>query len=244
MSVRQRADRLLVARGLFDSRAKAQAAIAAGLVTADDVPVRKASDEISVDARLTAAPAFPWVSRGGIKLAHALDQFAFEIEGHVCLDVGASTGGFSEVLLERGARRVYAVDVGRGQLHPRLRNDPRILSIEETDIRALDPAQIAEPPDIVVADVSFISLRHVLPVALALAAPRTHLLVLVKPQFEVAQRRHLKKGIVRDPAIHAAVCADIAGFIASLGCEVVTTFPSPIAGQDGNREFFIGAHRG
>jgi len=244
MSVRQRADRLLVERGLFDSRAKAQAAIAAGLVTADDMPVRKPSDEVAVDARLTAAPAFPWVSRGGVKLAHALDQFAIEIADHVCLDVGASTGGFSEVLAEKGARCVYAVDVGRDQLHPRLRNDPRIVSIEQTDIRALDPARIAERPDVVVVDVSFISLRHVLPAALRLAAPRMRLLALVKPQFEVAQRRHLKKGIVRDPAQHAAVCADMAAFIASLGCEAVTTFPSPITGSDGNREFFIGAHRG
>jgi len=243
MSVRQRADRVLVARGLFDSRAKAQAAIAAGLVTADDMPVRKSSDEIAVDARLTAATAFPWVSRGGVKLAHALDQFAIEIAGHVCLDVGASTGGFSEVLAEKGARRVYAVDVGRDQIHPRLRNDPRIVSIEETDIRGLDPARIAERPDVVVIDVSFISLRHVLPAALAIAAPSMHLLALVKPQFEVT-RRQLKKGIVRDPAVHAAVCADMSAFIASLGCEVVTAFPSPITGSDGNREFFIGARRG
>src|SRR5712691_730179 len=149
MSVRQRADRLLVARGLFESRAKAQAAIAAGLVTADDQPVRKASDTIAADARLAAEPAFPWVSSGGVKLAHAIDRFAFEIEGHICLDVGASTGGFTEVLAERGARRVYAVDVGRGQLHARLRDDPRVVSIEETDIRALDPARLPEPPDIV-----------------------------------------------------------------------------------------------
>jgi 23S rRNA (cytidine1920-2'-O)/16S rRNA (cytidine1409-2'-O)-methyltransferase len=244
MSIRQRADRLLVARGLFESRAKAQAAIAAGLVTADDVPVRKASDEIAADARIAAEPAFPWVSRGGVKLAHALDRFAIEIDGHVCLDIGASTGGFSEVLAARGARRVYAVDVGRGQLHPRLREDPRIVSIEETDIRALDPARIAERPDVVVIDVSFISLRHVLPAALDIAAPRMNLLALVKPQFEVAQRRLLKKGIVRDPAVHAAVCADASAFVASLGCEVVTTFPSPITGSDGNREFFLGARRG
>ncbi len=243
MTARQRADRLLVARGLFDSRAKAQAAIAAGLVTANERPVRKSSDAVAVDATLVAAPAFPWVSRGGVKLAHALDQVAFEIEGHVCVDVGASTGGFTEVLLARGARRVYAVDVGRDQLHARLRNDPRVVSIEETDIRALDPGRFAEPPDIAVVDVSFISLKQVLPAALRLAAPRMGLLALVKPQFEVG-RRHLKKGIVRDPAMHDAVCADVAAFIASLGCEVLATLPSPISGSDGNREFFIGAHRG
>ena len=243
MTARQRADRLLVARGLFDSRAKAQAAIAAGLVTANERPVRKSSDAVAVDATLVAAPAFPWVSRGGVKLAHALDQVAFEIEGHVCVDVGASTGGFTEVLLARGARRVYAVDVGRDQLHARLRNDPRVVSIEETDIRALDPGRFAEPPDIAVVDVSFISLKQVLPAALRLAAPRMGLLALVKPQFEVG-RRHLKKGVVRDPAMHDAVCTDVAAFIASLGCEVLATLPSPISGSDGNREFFIGAHRG
>ena len=139
MPPRQRADRLLVERGLFESRAKAQAAIAAGLVTADAAPVRKASEEIAVDAALAATPAFTWVSRGGVKLAAALDRFGLDVAGRVCLDVGASTGGFTEVLLARGARRVYAVDVGTGQLHPRLRGRPEIVSMEETDIRALDP---------------------------------------------------------------------------------------------------------
>jgi 23S rRNA (cytidine1920-2'-O)/16S rRNA (cytidine1409-2'-O)-methyltransferase len=243
MTERQRADRLLVARGLFESRAKAQAAIAAGLVTTDDQPVRKASEELPLDAALKAAPAFPWVSRGGIKLAHALDALGVGVEGHVCLDVGASTGGFTEVLIARSARRVYAVDVGRGQLHPTLAGHPAVVSIEETDIRALAPARIGEPPDVVTVDVSFISLKHVLPAALALAARRVSLVALIKPQFEAA-RRHLKKGIVRDPAAHAAVCADIADFIGSLGCEVIATIASPIAGGDGNREFFIGARRG
>jgi 23S rRNA (cytidine1920-2'-O)/16S rRNA (cytidine1409-2'-O)-methyltransferase len=162
----------------------------------------------------------------------------------VCLDVGASTGGFTEVLVERGARRVFAIDVGRDQLHPRLRGRPEIVSREETDIRTLDPAQLGEAPDLVTVDASFISLKLVLPPALALAAPRCRLAALIKPQFEVADRRMLKKGVVRDPAVHAAVCADIATFVASLGCTVVATFPSPIAGSDGNREFFIGAERG
>ncbi len=243
MTARERADRLLVARGLFDSRAKAQAAIAAGLVTADDRPVRKASDGIALDAKLTAELAFPWVSRGGVKLAHALERLGFDVEGHVCLDVGASTGGFTDVLIAKGAQRVYAVDVGRGQLHPRLRDRPDIVSIEETDIRRLDHARIAQPPDLLVVDVSFISLKHVLPAALNLAAARACLVALVKPQFEV-RRRDLKKGIVRDPAIHDAVCAEIAAFVASLGCTVVATFPSPIEGGEGNREFFIGARRG
>jgi 23S rRNA (cytidine1920-2'-O)/16S rRNA (cytidine1409-2'-O)-methyltransferase len=243
MSARERADRLLVARGLFDSRAKAQAAIAAGLVTADDRPVHKPSDEIACEARLAAAPAFPWVSRGGIKLAHALDVLALEVAGKTCLDVGASTGGFTEVLLARGAARIFAVDVGHDQLHPRLRVRPEIASIEKTDIRALGPALVTPAPEIVVVDVSFISLKLVLPAALALAAPRATLVTLVKPQFE-APRRHRKRGVVRDAATHAAVCQDIAGFIATLGCRVIATLPSPIEGGEGNREFFIGAQRG
>ena len=243
MTTRQRADLLLVARGLFESRAKAQAAIAAGLVTADDRPVRKPSDGIALDARLDAAPAFPWVSRGGVKLAHALDRLAIDVAGQVCLDVGASTGGFTDVLLARGARRVYAVDVGRDQLHAGLRGRPDIVSLEASDIRTLDPTRIDEPPDVVTVDVSFISLKLVLPAALRLAAPRTWLVALVKPQFE-APRKTIKKGVVRDPDVHAAVCTDVAAFVESLGCAVVATFPSPIEGRDGNREFFIGARRG
>ena len=242
MTTRERADRLLVARGLFDSRAKAQAAIAAGRVTADDRPVRKPSDEIALDARIEAGAAFPWVSRGGVKLAHALDALAVEVAGHVCLDVGASTGGFTEVLLWRGARRVFAVDVGRDQLHARLRARPEVVSLEQTDIRTLDPARLGDPPDLVVIDASFISLKLVLPAALALAAPRAWLVALVKPQFEVP-RRNRKKGVVRDPALHAAVCADIGDVVASLGWSVTATLPSPIEGGEGNREFFIGARR-
>jgi 23S rRNA (cytidine1920-2'-O)/16S rRNA (cytidine1409-2'-O)-methyltransferase len=239
---RLRADRLLVERGLFESRAKAQAAIAAGLVTADARPVKKPSDEIAVDAVLQSSPAYPWVSRGGVKLVHALNVTGLLVAGKACLDVGASTGGFTEVLLARGARHVTAVDVGRGQLHPRLQDDERVTSIEATDIRALERARIAEAPELVVADVSFISLKHVLPAALALAASRADLLALIKPQFE-APRGAIKKGIVRDDAVHAAVCSDIAAFIASLGWTVAAPFPSPIAGGDGNREFFVWARR-
>jgi 23S rRNA (cytidine1920-2'-O)/16S rRNA (cytidine1409-2'-O)-methyltransferase len=243
MPPRRRADVLLVERGLFESRAKAQAAIAAGLVSAGGTPVRKASDPIAADAALTAEPAFPWVSRGGVKLDDALDRLRVAVAGRVCLDVGASTGGFTHVLLARGARRVYAVDVGTGQLHPSLRADARIVSIEETDIRRLDPSRLAERPDVIAVDVSFISLRLVLPSALALAARPAHLVALVKPQFE-APRASIKKGIVRDPAVHEAVCAGIADFAASLGCTNIVSFPSPIAGADGNREFFIGAELG
>jgi 23S rRNA (cytidine1920-2'-O)/16S rRNA (cytidine1409-2'-O)-methyltransferase len=237
-----RADRLLVERGLFESRARAQHAIAAGLVSADGITVRKPSDEIAADAIIQARPEHPWASRGGIKLAAALDAFAIEVKGRVCLDVGASTGGFTHVLVERGARRVYAVDVGRGQLHARLRGHPAVVSMEATDIRTLDPARLSEAPDIVVLDVSFISLKLVLPAALALAAPRAQLVGLVKPQFETAGQ-HVKKGIVRDPAVHARICEDIVRFVQSLGWSVDGTIASPIAGGDGNREFLVGAHR-
>jgi 23S rRNA (cytidine1920-2'-O)/16S rRNA (cytidine1409-2'-O)-methyltransferase len=242
MASRRRADRLLIERGLFDSRAKAQAAIAAGLVTANDAPVRKASDAIPVGAALRAQPAHPWVSRGGIKLAAALDHFGFDPKGRVCLDVGASTGGFTQVLMARGARRVYAVDVGRGQLHPSLRGRPDIVTFEATDIRSLDPARLPQPPDFVTVDVSFVSLKLVLPAALGLVRTPARLVALIKPQFE-AGRRHLKKGIVRDPDIHAGVCGDIAAFVSSRGWTVIGIAPSPIAGGDGNREFLLGAAR-
>jgi 23S rRNA (cytidine1920-2'-O)/16S rRNA (cytidine1409-2'-O)-methyltransferase len=237
-SLRLRADRLLVERGLFDSRAKAQAAIAAGLVTANDRPVRRPSEEIAIDAALRATPAHPYVSRGGQKLAAALDHFGFDPRGRVCLDVGASTGGFSQVLLKRGARRIYAVDVGRDQLHASLRARLEIVSLEDIDIRRL--GQLAEQPDVVTVDVSFISLRHVLPAALALAARPTHLVALIKPQFEVG-RRQSGKGIVRDPRAHAAACEDIAVVVTGLGGTVAGIIPSPVLGGDGNREFLLGA---
>ena len=241
-STRRRADLLLVERGLFDSRAKAQAAIAAGLVTADNVVVAKPSSEIALDAALCAAPAHPYVSRGGVKLAAALDKLGLVVAGRVCLDVGASTGGFTEVLLARGARRVYAVDVGHDQLHASLRARAEVTVFEQTDIRTLDAARLPEVPGLVVVDVSFISLKKVLPAALALATPRLNLVALIKPQFEVGPR-DVKKGIVRDPVLHAAVRDDIAAFVASLGLLVDQVMPSPITGGDGNREFLIGAHR-
>ena len=240
MTTRKRADLLLVERGLFESRARAQAAIAAGRVTADGVVLRKPSDEIAAGAVLDAAPEHPWVSRGGIKLVAALDHFGFDPAGRVCLDVGASTGGFTDVLRARGARRVYAVDVGRGQLHVKLRGDPAVVSLEQTDIRALDP--LAELPDLAVVDVSFISLKLVLPAIDRLLCRPAQLVALIKPQFE-AGRGHVKKGIVRDAAIHAAVCDDIAAFAVSLGWDVIGVMPSPIEGGEGNREFLIGARR-
>jgi 23S rRNA (cytidine1920-2'-O)/16S rRNA (cytidine1409-2'-O)-methyltransferase len=239
---RQRADRLLVERGLFESRAKAQAAIEAGLVFADDRPVRKASEELGADAVLRASTAHPYVSRGGVKLAAALDHFAFDPKRRVCLDVGSSTGGFAQLLLERGARRVYAVDVGRAQLHESLRQRPEITLLEATDIRSLSPHLLDEAPDFVTVDVSFISLRNVLPPALALTKGPARLVALIKPQFE-AGRAASKRGIVRDHAVHAAVCGDIEKFVTTLGWSVLGKIESPITGGDGNVEFLLGAVR-
>jgi 23S rRNA (cytidine1920-2'-O)/16S rRNA (cytidine1409-2'-O)-methyltransferase len=242
MTTRLRADRLLVDRGIFESRAKAQAAIAAGLVTADGARVAKPSDTLRSDAVIEATAAHPFVSRGGVKLAAALDAGPIDPAGRVCLDVGASTGGFTELLLTRGARKVYAVDVGRDQLHPRVRSHPRVVSLEGTDIRSLLPAAMDEPASLVVIDVSFISLALVLPAALTLAARSCDLVALIKPQFE-AGREHVKKGFVRNPAVHDAVCRSITVLARSLGCEVQSVLPSPIAGGDGNREFLLIARR-
>jgi len=239
----KRVDVLLVERGLFESRARARAAIEAGLVTADDKQVRKPSELLPADAALKAQPAHPYVSRGGVKLAGALEHYPIDIEGHICLDVGASTGGFTEVLLANGAALVFAIDVGREQLHRSLRGHPKVVSMEQTDIRKFEGKRLPARPDVVVIDVSFISLKAVLPVALSLAAAPMHLLALVKPQFE-AQGKHAKGGIIRDAALHKAVCEDIAAFAASLGCEDIKIFPSSIAGGDGNAEFFLGARRG
>jgi 23S rRNA (cytidine1920-2'-O)/16S rRNA (cytidine1409-2'-O)-methyltransferase len=237
---KDRIDRLLVGRGLFESRAKAQAAIEAGLVTAGATLVRKASEATAVDAAISATPAHPYVSRGGVKLAAALDHFGFSAQGRICLDVGASTGGFTQVLLERGATRVTAVDVGHGQLHQSLRTRPDVISLEDTDIRTLSPAHLSEPPDLITVDVSFISLKLVLPAALALVKAPAQLVALIKPQFE-AGRAALKRGIVRDPAVHAAVCEDISAFVTALGWRVLGVTPSPISGGEGNAEFLLGA---
>ena len=242
MARRVRIDRLLVERGLFESRTQAQSAIAAGRVRANELVVARPSEEISADAVLRAEPAHP---RGGVKLAAALDHFrsdaTFNPRGRICLDVGASTGGFTEVLLARGARRVYAVDVGRDQLHRRLRGRPEVVSLEATDIRTLDPARLTEQPDFAVVDVSFISLKLVLPAVFALLRTPASLLALIKPQFE-AGRRRAKRGVVRDPHVHAGVCEEIAGFVTSCGWLVAGIEPSVIPGGDGNREFFIAVY--
>jgi 23S rRNA (cytidine1920-2'-O)/16S rRNA (cytidine1409-2'-O)-methyltransferase len=240
---RKRADVLLVERGLFESRARAQAAIEARLVIANDKQVLKASEGLPEDAVLQAQPAHPFVSRGGVKLSGALERYPIEIEDHVCLDVGASTGGFTEVLLANGASLVFSIDVGHGQLHPSLHGHPRIVSMEETDIRGFEGKRLPQRPDIVVIDVSFISLKAVLPVALSLAAAPMHLLALIKPQFEAA-RKHSKRGIIRNAAVHQEICDDITAFASSLGCTGIEVFPSSITGGDGNIEFFLGARRG
>jgi 23S rRNA (cytidine1920-2'-O)/16S rRNA (cytidine1409-2'-O)-methyltransferase len=240
---RKRADLVLVERGLFESRARARAAIEAGLVIANDKQVQKPSETIPADAVVQAQPAHPWVSRGGVKLAGALEQYPIEIENHVCLDVGASTGGFTEVLLANGASLVFAIDVGHGQLHASLHGHPKIVSMEATDIRGFEGKRLPMRPDVVVIDVSFISLKSVLPVALSLAAAPMHLLALIKPQFE-APRRHAKHGIIRNAMVHQEICDDITAFAASLGCTDIQVFPSSITGGDGNIEFFFGARRG
>ena len=240
---RKRADVLLVERGLFESRARAKAAIDAGLVIADGKLVAKASEGVSATAEIDAQPAHPWVSRGGVKLAAALEHYAVDVEDHVCLDVGASTGGFTEVLLANGAALVFAIDVGRDQLHPSLHGHPRLISMEATDIRALSGTRLAQRPDVVVIDCSFISLKAVLPAALELAASPMSLIALIKPQFEATQKA-AKKGVVRDASVHQKVCDDIVAFAKTLGCHDIDVFPSSITGGDGNVEFFIGARRG
>jgi 23S rRNA (cytidine1920-2'-O)/16S rRNA (cytidine1409-2'-O)-methyltransferase len=243
MSSRQRVDRLLVSRGFFESRARAQAAIAAGLVTADGILVRKASEEISASAVVIAERPHPYVSRGGVKLAAALDHYAIDVAGRVCLDVGASTGGFSEVLLLRGAKRIYAIDVGHGQLHASLKRRPEIVSLENTDIRSLAPAALVDPPNLATVDVSFISLRLVLPAVSQLLQPTAVIVALIKPQYEVGRSR-VNKGVVRSASARAAACDEIAALLRSEGWRVQEPLPSPISGGDGNCEYFVEAERG
>lgn len=237
-----RADQLLAGRGLFESRAKAREAIESGLVSADGRIVAKPSEQIAESAEITARAPYPWVSRGGVKLAHALELFGEDPAGRYCLDVGASTGGFTDVLLSRGARHVVAVDVGHGQLHPRIASDARMTALERLDARALKPAHLAEPPGLTVCDASFISLTLILPNMLALAAKEATVITLIKPQFE-AGRAAVKKGVVRDAKIYDEVCERIAKEVKRLGWRVIGVAPSPIEGGDGNREFLLCARR-
>jgi 23S rRNA (cytidine1920-2'-O)/16S rRNA (cytidine1409-2'-O)-methyltransferase len=240
---RQRADVLLLDRGLFSSRARAQAAIAAGLVRADGEVVRKASQTIEAEAKLEASPAHPWASRGGVKLAAALDAFGLDPSGLDGLDVGASTGGFTDVLLARGAKSVVAVDVGHGQFDARLAADPRVRVLEGRDARRLQRADLFEAPQAVVCDVSFISQRLVLPHVLALTAPAAWLVSLVKPQFEVGPAR-LTKGLVKDEAALTEACETVRAVVEGVGWRSLGLIPSPILGGEGAREFLYAATRG
>lgn len=240
---RKRIDLLLVERGLFDSRARARAAIDAGLVSANGKAVTRPSDMMDDDADIIATPAHPWVGRGGLKLDHALTLWPVAVEGRTVLDVGASTGGFTQVCLSRGAARVYAVDVGRGQLHPTLASDPRVVELSATDARLLDASLIPTPPDVIVTDVSFIALAKALPAALALAGEGAELVALVKPQFEVGRERVGKGGLVKDEAARAGALADVVAWLESIDWRVLATAESPVTGGDGNREFLLRAVR-
>jgi 23S rRNA (cytidine1920-2'-O)/16S rRNA (cytidine1409-2'-O)-methyltransferase len=240
---RKRADLVLVARGLFPTRAKAQAAIAAGLVRADGAPVTRASDLVDEAAAIEAAAPHPWVSRGGVKLAHALDAFAVDPAGRVCLDLGASTGGFTDVLLARGARQVVAVDVGTGQLDARLRADPRAVVRERTDARALRPEDFPEPPSLLVADLSFISLGKAIGPALACCATGADAVLLVKPQFEVGPGRVGKGGLVDAAHAEAAAREATAALARDHALNVLGSIESPVTGGDGNREWLVHARR-
>lgn len=241
MTERLRADLLLVKRGLFETRARAQAAIAAGLVRAAGTPVSKASAELPQDIAIEAEPAHPYVSRGGVKLAAALDAFAIDPASLACLDVGSSTGGFTDVLLRRGAARVTAVDSGRDQLHAALRGHPRLRLCEETDIRRFAETEPERAFDLAAVDVSFIPLALVLPAVAGLLRPGASLVVLVKPQFEVGRAHIGKGGIVRDETARRASLDRVRADLAALGFTVAGEMDSPLAGGDGNREFLLAA---
>jgi len=242
-ATRKRADIVLVERGFFSSRARAQAAIAAGLVRVGGVALKKASEEIAEDAPIEAEAPHPWASRGGIKLMAALDAFGLDPSGLVCLDVGASTGGFTDVLLARGAAKVIAVDVGHGQLMSRLAADPRVRSLEATDARALTAEMLGERPEAIVIDVSFIAQRLVLPHVLKLAAAPAWLVSLIKPQFEVG-RADLVKGRVTSEAALMRACAAVRAAIEAQGWTVLGLMPSPILGGAGAKEFLVAARHG
>lgn len=240
---RKRADIMLVEQGHFPSRAKAREAIEAGLVSAAGTVLRKPSEQVEVGAAIDAERPYPWVSRGGVKLAAALQAFGIDPAGLTCVDIGASTGGFSDVLLAHGATWVYGVEVGHGQLDPSLAGREGLVLMEKFDARGLTAEHFSAPPDLCVVDVSFISLKLVLPAVLSLLADNAALVALIKPQFE-AGRGKVSKGIVRDEAIHAQVCADIQAFVEDAGWRATGLIPSPIEGGDGNKEFLFAAVRG
>jgi 23S rRNA (cytidine1920-2'-O)/16S rRNA (cytidine1409-2'-O)-methyltransferase len=240
---RLRADVLLVERGLFESRAKARAAIEAGGVVADGVTVARPSQPLATDAVIHAEPAHRWVGRGGLKLDHALDLWPAPVRGAVVLDVGASTGGFTQVCLERGAAKVYAVDVGRGQLHASLAADPRVVDLQGCDARALTRAEIPEAPSLVICDASFIGLAKVLPAALLLAAADAQLIALVKPQFEVGPALVGKGGVVRDETARAAATVAVSDWLEGQGWAVRAVVESPVRGGEGAVEHLLWAVR-
>jgi 23S rRNA (cytidine1920-2'-O)/16S rRNA (cytidine1409-2'-O)-methyltransferase len=241
---KHRADQLLVDRGLVESRAKAQALILAGLVFSGTRKIDKAGQSLAEDAPLDVrGREHPWVSRGGIKLAYALEQFGWDVTGAVALDVGSSTGGFTDVLLQRGAQRVFAIDVGTNQLAWKLRQDPRVIVHEQTNARYLTPEIVTEPVDIIVCDASFIGLAKVLDTALDFAKPGGRLAALIKPQFEAERAEIGKGGVVRDPAVHDRVCAAARQWVESRGWAVQQLIESPITGPEGNVEFLLGAER-
>ena len=241
---KQRVDQLLVSRGLAESRSRAQALIMAGAVFSGERKIAKAGDMLAEDAPLEVRGRdHPWVSRGGIKLAHGLDQFGFDVTGTVALDVGSSTGGFTDVLLSRGAAKVYAVDVGTNQLAWKLRQDPRVVVHEQTNARYLDSSVIPEPVDIVVCDASFIGLAKVLEAPLRLAKPGAKLVALVKPQFEAGREEVGKGGVVRDEVVRNRVCEEAAAWVESQGWHVLGVTESPITGPEGNVEYLLGAKK-
>ncbi|MCE7798562.1 TlyA family RNA methyltransferase [Sphingobium sufflavum] len=241
---KMRADQMLVERGLAESRTRAQALIMAGHVYSGDRKVEKAGQTLPPDAPMEVKGRdHPWVSRGGIKLAHALDHFAMDVTGAVAMDVGSSTGGFTDVLLSKGAVRVYAVDSGTNQLAWKLRIDPRVVVHEQTSARILTPDHVPEPIDIIVCDASFIGLAKVLERPLSFAAPGARLVALIKPQFEAGQAEVGKGGVVRDLAVHVRVCSEVEQWVIGQGWHVEGIVPSPITGPEGNVEFLILAHR-
>jgi 23S rRNA (cytidine1920-2'-O)/16S rRNA (cytidine1409-2'-O)-methyltransferase len=237
---RPRLDVLITDQGKAVSRERARALILAGRVRVDGVIVTKAGAGVPPGARIEIAePDFPWVGRGGVKLAHALETFGIDVSGREALDIGASTGGFTDVLLQRGARRVVALDVGHGQLDWRLREDPRVIVIERRNARELEPAWLPAPVGVVTIDVSFISLRLILPVVPPVLAPGADVVALVKPQFEAGRGQVGRGGLVLDPAVHDAVLARVSECVAACGLRRMAMTPSPISGATGNREFLM-----
>ncbi|MBK5265129.1 MAG: TlyA family RNA methyltransferase [Alphaproteobacteria bacterium] len=242
---KKRADQLLVDRGLVESRTRAQALILAGLVYSGDRKVEKAGQQMAEDTALDVRGRdHPWVSRGGIKLAHAIDHFGWDVTGAVAMDVGSSTGGFTDVLLTKGAVRIYAVDSGTNQLAWKLRQDPRVIVHEQTSARIVTAQHIVEPIDMIVCDASFISLRKVLERPLSFAAPVARLIALIKPQFEAGRDEVGKGGVIRDPAVHSRVCGEVRDWLTETGWDVVDIVQSPITGPEGNVEFLIAATKG